>query len=338
MKGNFSMEQMMTKAKTNKIQLRLADGTTVEAAAPIIISASRSTDMPAFHALALRNLLERGYTTWVNPFNRKEMHVSFERSRVFVFWSKNPKPLMPHLRAWEERGLGFYFQFTVNDYEAERWEPHVPSLAERIETFQALSEQYGKARVIWRFDPLVLTEKTPVPALLEKIERVGERLHPFTEKLVFSFADIADYDKVQRRFKQRDVVWRDFEPEDLEAAVKGIAALCRRWSLNPTTCAETGDFSGLGVAHNKCIDDDLLVRLFAHDQALMDFLGFQIQSPTLFDSPTSARKAVKLKDKGQRQACGCVVSKDIGSYNTCGHLCLYCYANGSDKVVEQNLR
>ena len=98
------------------------------------------------------------------------------------------------------------------------------------------------------------------------------------------------------------------------------------------------DLSAYGVIHNKCIDDELMIRLFFHDKALMDFLGYKEPELNLFSglTPADAGPRLDLKDKGQRRACGCIVSKDIGQYNTCMHLCAYCYANTSEKVVRAN--
>ena len=40
---------------------------------------------------------------------------------------------------------------------------------------------------------------------------------------------------------------------------------------------------------------------------------------------------------GQRTACGCIPSKDIGAYDSCPHFCVYCYANRSEQAVRANL-
>ena len=89
-------------------------GEQVEALAPIIISASRSTDIPAFYAKWFFNRLAKGYCVWGNPFNRRKMYVSFERCKAIVFWTKNPKPILPYLHELDRRGIRYYFQFTLN--------------------------------------------------------------------------------------------------------------------------------------------------------------------------------------------------------------------------------
>ena len=118
-----------------KIVIRNEQDVDVEAIAPVIVSASRATDIPAFYADWFFNRLDKGYASWRNPFIGKDSYVSFAKMRFVVFWSKNPKPLIPYLPILQEKGIGFYIQFTLNDYDAEQLEPGVPRLAERIDTF-----------------------------------------------------------------------------------------------------------------------------------------------------------------------------------------------------------
>lgn len=296
---------------------------------PVIVSASRSTDIPAFYADWFMNRLKAGFCDWVNPFNREVFRVSFAKTRMIVFWSKNPRPMLERLDELE--GLGYrnyYFQFTLNDYEREGLEPNVPSLASRIETFRKLSARIGKERVIWRFDPLLLSETVTVDTLLSRILAIGRQLKDCTEKLVFSFADIEAYRKVVANLKGTGC--REFSTEEREAFVRGLVEINSELGLTLATCAEDIDLSRYAIKHNKCIDDDLMVRLFHDDQPLMDFLGAE------YDMFGGWKIAKSKKDKGQRKACGCVVSKDIGMYNTCPHLCRYCYANSSDQIVFAN--
>ncbi len=152
----------MPSLKWNTTEIQTDEGQTVRAKTPVIISASRSTDIPAFFSRWFMNRLRRGYIRWVNPFNRASEYVSFQEARVIVFWSKNPKPLIQYLPELDSKGINYYFQFTVNDYALENLEPHVPSLSQRIDTFRALAEMVGKKRIVWRFDPLILTDALTV--------------------------------------------------------------------------------------------------------------------------------------------------------------------------------
>ena len=302
---------------------------------PVIISASRSTDIPAFYADWFINRLKEGYVTWKNPFNGVPLKVSFAKARLIVFWTKNPKPIVSHLEYLDKKSLNYYFQFTLNDYDAEHLEPRVPNVQERIETFQQLSEKIGKAKVVWRFDPLILTDKIGVHELLQKIENVGNKLKNHTNKLVFSFIDIGAYKKVQNNLKRNSISCKEFDFQSMSEFAAGLQLLNKNWNFELATCAERIPLQEYGIAHNKCIDDDLIIKLFQHDRDLMDFLGVEI-THDLLNLNGSIKKKRSNKDTGQREYCGCIISKDIGEYNTCAHLCEYCYANTSKEIAMKN--
>lgn len=296
---------------------------------PVIVSASRSTDIPAFYSEWLMERLRAGYCNWVNPFNREVFRVSFEDARMIVFWSKNPKPMIGRLDDLEGMGFcNYYFQFTLNDYVREGLEPNVPPVEDRLETFKALAKRIGKERVIWRYDPLILSGDLSVDVLLERIARIGKELRGSIEKLVFSFADVQAYRKVVKNLE--GTTCREFTTAEKIEFAKGLCEINLDLGLEMATCAEDIDLSAYGIKHNKCVDDDLMMRLFNTDSKLMEFIGAEYD---MIDG-WSIKKS--KKDKGQRKACGCVISKDIGMYNTCPHLCKYCYANFSEEVVMSN--
>lgn len=298
--------------KHQTISIHNDNGPEVIAQAPLIISASRATDIPAFYADWFFHRLEKGYVIWRNPFSGHDSYVSFKNTRFIVFWSKNPAPLLPYLSMLKKRGIGCYIQFTLNDYEAELLEPNVPPPARRIDTFRRLVDALGAGAVVWRFDPLILTDRITIDALLEKITRIADALADYTEKLVFSFADIASYKKVSRNLRQGGINYREWDEESMHKFASRLSAMNNdNWSFRPATCAERIDLSEYGIEHNRCIDPELISRLAPDDAVLQKFL---------YNAKT---------DSGQRKACGCILSKDIGAYNTCPHGCLYCYANTS---------
>jgi len=320
-----------------KVNIKTDEGQLVEAVAPLIISASRSTDIPAFYSQWLSERMKTGYVTWKNPFNQQKQYVSFENARLFVFWSKNPKPLMKYLKEFDKRGINYYFQFTLNDYETENLEPNVPPLVKRIETFKKLSEQIGKDKVIWRYDPLLLSDNISEDILLKKIEDIGNKISGYTSKLVFSYADINIYRKVVNNLKRDNVNYIDFSKERMLSFAEKLSVLNEKWGLELATCCEEIGLYKYGIKHNKCIDDDLIIRLFKSDKVLMDFLGYKEETTqTLFGDKDEPDRP-DMKDKGQRKVCGCIMSKDIGEYNTCPHLCTYCYANSSETSVKNNV-
>jgi len=304
----------------DKVSILTEIDCSVEAVAPVIVSASRRTDIPAFHAEWFVRRLQAGFTKWTNPFNGTPQYISLVKTRAIVFWSKDPQPMLAHLAELDRRGIGYYFQFTLNDYEAEGLEPGVPPLSERIATFRELAQTIGKAKVVWRADPLLLADGLDVDRLMERVARIGERINPCTEKLVIAFADIERYAKVRNRLRKFGRGCRELLPEEMRAFAERLIIVARAWGLTVATCAEAIDLTDLGIGQNKCIDDKLLARVLSHDEDLMRFLG-----------PADLRDA--FKDKGQRKECGCIVSKDIGSYDTCPHGCRYCYAISSDRTI-----
>ena len=313
---------------------------------PEIVSASRSTDIPAFYADWFFHRLKVGYSAWTNPFNGVKSYVSYQNTRFIVFWSKNPQPLLNHLDDLKERNIGCYIQYTLNDYERDRVEQGVPPIGQRIDTFKRLVDKLGIGHVIWRFDPLVLTDDIGIDTLLSKIESIGDQLQGYTEKLVFSYADILGYRKVRANLEKIRIPYHEWtEPQMLEFAGR-LAELNKKWGYTLATCGEKVDLQQFGIQRNHCIDYDLIVRLAHDDERLMDFIGAMIKKRgyDLFGEPEPLpANAILLpgdryamKDSGQRDACGCLRSKDIGEYNTCPHRCEYCYANTSKDEALSN--
>lgn len=334
------------------IEIITDHGEVRSASAPIIISASRSTDIPAFYAKWFINRLKAGYCVWYNPFNQRPMYISFAKTKVIVFWTKNPEPMIEFLPELDKRGIHYYFQVTLNDYEKEGFEPNVPSLQHRIEVFKHLSDKIGKEKVIWRFDPLILTEQLTPRQLLTKIYHVGNQLKGYTDKLVFSFIDVMAYRKVQANlvkntpfFTRENVVTAEPEGDKRMELVEGLVKLrdhwrSEGWNIALATCAEAIDLESFGIEHNRCIDGELIEKLWHEDRELVYYLhtGKLPESNGLFQQDiVIPEKSKNLKDKGQRKVCGCILSKDIGMYNTCRHFCVYCYANTSKDMVIKNM-
>ena len=215
-------------------------------------------------------------------------------------------------------------------------EKGVPKLTERIETFKALVLKLGFGRVIWRFDPLILTDCITVENLLQKIEWIGDQLKGYTEKLVFSFADISSYKKVKANLEFNHINYKEFDESSMNEFATKLSELNKKWGYTLATCGEKIDLDRYGIEHNHCVDDELMVKYFSHDTKLMEFLGVEISPADLFNPEPKITYTKNNKDKGQRQFCGCINSKDIGQYNTCPHLCEYCYANASKETAVRN--
>ncbi len=337
-------------AATNKKTLLLQNGSVVEAQNPVIVSASRSTDIPAFYSDWFFKRLDIGYSVWTNPFNGVPIYITYEDTRFIVFWSKNPRPLLCHLHKLKERGIGCYIQYSLNNYEAEGYEPNVPSWTERIDTFRRLVDMLGKGCVIWRNDPLILTDKVGMDDLLLRLEKTGDALKGYTEKLVFSFVDISCYAKVAKNLQNGGIRFVEWNTGSMLAFAQELAKLNQKWGYSLATCAEAIDLDAYGIRHNHCVDEELIARIAYRDKKLMEHLGLEIKilRQTLMGDEKIPEGGIDLggglyamrtknnKDKGQRLHCGCIKSKDIGQYNTCKHFCVYCYANTGQKKVLEN--
>ena len=276
----------------------IIDGEPVKAQAPIIVSASRSTDIPAFYADWFFDRLEKGYSAWTNPFNGVKSYVSYEQTRFIVFWSKNPRPLLDYLHILKKRNIKCYIQYTLNDYEQEKLEK-VPSLATRIETFKLLVEQLGKGAVVWRFDPMILTDDISVDDLLRKVKHIGDQLKDYTEKLVFSYADIAMYKKVKHNLNASGIPYHEWETWQMEDFAQKLSVMNRErgWNYQLATCGEKIDISKYGIERNRCVDGDLITRIAWNDPVLMNFMKVKIEdipAPTLFGIVELPKDAILL--------------------------------------------
>jgi DNA repair photolyase len=279
----------------------------------MIISASRRTDIPAFYSEWLMNRIQAGFCTTVNPYNRKQIsYVSLkpEEVDIIVFWTKNPEPLMPFLKELDARGYKYYFQFTLNGYP-RIIEPNVPSLAKSLNTFKKLAEQIGPNRVIWRYDPILVSNATGIDYHKKQIEAIARELAGYTHRLVISVVD--EYRKATYNFarlsKEVKIV-REIPEDQVKELMNFIVSVSRQYKMEIFSCAELLNLADLGIKPGKCIDDEYIQKVF----------GF---------------KVTPKKDKSQRKECGCVVSKDIGAYDTCFQGCLYCYA-GTMAAAQRN--
>ena len=323
-----------------RVKLKLPSGCTVDAIAPVILSVSRSTDIPAFHTEWFINRWKAGYSVWVNPYSNAPQYVSFEKVKGIVFWTKNPsKEMIEFQKELEKDGVHTYFQYTLNDYENEKFEPFLPSLDQRIERFIELSKAVGSDRVIWRFDPLFLMNQD---TLISRIKYIGDKLRGYTHKLVFSFVDINCYKKVQANlikytdnYNERNVLDAEYTPELMESMASRLATLRdmwihEGWDIELATCGEVFDLDKYKIQHNRCIDSEQFKKIAKDDAEFMNYLTYGGMLTIKERTPK------QLKDPGQRLVCGCMLSKDIGMYNTCPHFCVYCYANASRELVTEN--
>lgn len=273
----------------------------------MIISVSRRTDIPAFYSKWFFNRLKAGYVLVPNPMNLKQISkISLKKNDVdcFVFWTKNPQQFLDNIN--ELDGYQYYIQISINPYD-KSIEVGVPKKKEIMTSFIDLSKKIGRDRVVWRYDPIILSNKMDIAYHVKYFEYIASILSAYTNKCVISFLDI--YSKTKRNTKELEL--KEISEADMITLSEQLVKIAEQHNLKIETCSEKIDLNYLGINHGKCIDDKLISQL----------LG---------------RHASIDKDSNQRDECGCVKSVDIGMYNTCPHLCKYCYANYSLDTALKN--
>ena len=275
----------------------------------MIISASRRTDLPAYYSKWFFRRLQEGYVLVRNPVNPRQVsRVSLSPEVVdgFVFWTKNPAPMIPWLDKLPD--CPYYFQVTLTPYD-EQIERYLPSKRKVIlPAMRQLARQIGPERVVWRYDPVFLTERYSVDFHKKAFAQIARLLRGNTVRCVISFLDW--YPPMEKRL--RPLAPRPLGGDEMRELAASFGQAAAENGMRVFTCAETADLSGFGVEHGCCIDRDLLERI-------------------------GGRPLCAEKDRSQRAACGCVQSVDIGAYDTCPGGCLYCYADHGVGRTMRNL-
>jgi len=283
----------------------------------VIISASRRTDIPAFYADWFINRIRAGFCTVPNPFNRQQIsRVSLlpEDVDVIVFWTRNPKPLIPNLDELDQRGYRYYFQYTLLGYPREI-DAKSPNREIAIAAFQELAQRIGPERLIWRYDPIVFSQLTGVEYHIENYARIAKALRGSTFRSVISVMDL--YAKIRKRVDRMNaqgvgvVDYTGKPSQRFDELMESFVSIATENGMQIQSCAEELDLTVYAIHPGKCIDDDYIHSTF----------GIEV-----------GRK----KDPSQRKACGCVVSKDIGMYDSCLFGCQYCYATGNFERALEN--
>jgi hypothetical protein len=222
--------------------------------------------------------------------------------------------MLGKLAELDSRNVSYYFQFTLCGY-GPPIEEHNPPRATAVDAFQRLASRLGPDKVIWRYDPIILSEQTGVEFHLKNFEVIASTLKGFTQRCVISLWD--KYRKLAGRLANlasRGIHFRHPRGEELDQLIPRLVQICAGNGMEIVSCAEEVDLLRYGVRKGKCIDDELIARLF----------GVEV---------------CRKKDASQRPACGCVQSRDIGVYNSCLFGCSYCYATTSfDTAVVNHSR
>lgn len=275
----------------------------------MIINTGLRTDIPAFFSLWFLNRLKAGEVLVRNPYNPQSVTKYLLNPGVvdlLCFCTKNPEPLLTNEA---QKLLSEYRQFwfvTITPY-GKGIEPNDPDKQSVIESFKKLSGIVGPDNVSWRYDPVFIDEKYSVQQHKKSFEKICRELSGYTKECIFSFLDL--YPKVKKNFPEAKEVRKE---EQLELAAF-FSEVCGRFGMKAKACCESPELSSMGADISGCMTKQVYQRAFG--------------SPMDFPSTYTGRKE-----------CACLLSCDIGAYNTCAHFCRYCYANYSRETVLQNMK
>ena len=262
----------------------------------MIIQTGMRTDIPAFYSKWLYGRIKEGFVLVRNPYQPQQVtRYSLDPSVVdlIAFCSKNPAPMLSHMELLKPYGM--YWFVTITPYGKEI-EPLVPEYEKVLDTFRKLSEIAGPDSMGWRYDPIFLND-TYTPAYhLEKFEQMAAALEGYTHTCVISFIDL--YRKVQRNFPEVQEVSRD----DRLYLGKNMIGIAAAHGMTVYPCGEGKELSVYGADCSGCMTKR------TYEKALHTTLAIPKKQPI-------------------RKECACFMGNDIGAYNTCLHMCKYCYAN-----------
>ena len=275
----------------------------------MIIQTGMRTDIPAFYSEWFVNRIKEGFVLVRNPYNPSQVSrysLSPDVVDLIGFCTKNPAPMLPHMDIL--KGYGQYWFVTITPYGKDI-EPNVPDKKKVMEDFKKLSDIVGVDSMGWRYDPILVDEEHPVGWHIAEFGKMAETLSGYTNTCVISFIDL--YSKVRRNFPEA----REVCHEDRLAIGKAFIEIARRYDITIRPCAEGKELEPYGADCSGCM------TVKTYEKAL------------------HANLDVPRRGTNQRNGeCACLLGTDIGAYDTCGHLCRYCYANVHADLVRENLR
>lgn len=273
----------------------------------MILHTGNRTDIPAFYTEWFVNRLKEGYVMVRNPYNPEQITKYLLSPKVvdaIAFCTKNPAPMLPYMDLLKDYGQ--YWFVTITPYGKEI-EPKVPEKEKVMEAFKELSEIVGINAIGWRYDPIFISDDYTVKRHIEDFENMANTLSGYTNTCVISFIDL--YKKVLRNFPEV----REVRKEDRITLAKEFVSIGDKYNMKIVACAEGTELETYGVDCSGCMTVPVFEKA----------INCSLQVP---------------KIKGARPECGCLLGCDIGAYNTCGHLCKYCYANYDAHTVIHNMK
>ena len=279
----------------------------------MIINTGMRTDIPAFYSEWLMNRIHEGFVYVRNPYYMLQVSrydLSPEVVDCLAFCTKNPHPMLKYLDELKEKYNMFWF-VTITPY-GEDIEPNVPSLDKVISDFKVLSLKLGKNTVALRYDPIFFSEEWTIEKHIRSFEYILKELEGYTEDVTISFLDM--YEKVKKNAPNI----RPPRPDEEQVIAKEFARIGEKYNMTIHGCCENPNLKDLGIDISGCMSKEIVEKA----------INMKLNTP----------KNLSKRLNDGKQTCNCVMGNDIGAYNSCMHLCTYCYANLDKELVKQNYK
>lgn len=269
----------------------------------MILFASGRTDIPAFYSNWFINRVKAGFVDVRNPFNQKLVsRIYFSDVDLIMFCSKNPLPMINKLDTLKVPVL---FHVTITPYGKDV-EPNIPDKRLIIDGVKKLSLVLSIDNVVVRYDPIFLSDKYNVDYHIRAFDKLCKNLNGYVNKIIVSFMD--EYKNV--RSNKNILKYRAFTREDYKKIGEAFSKSAHDNGMSVQTCFEDEDLTQYGFVKGECLSHELAYILTG--------------------------KKFKSSNVRKEKKCECVQMVDIGDYNSCMHMCKYCYANYDEKAVSSN--
>lgn len=274
----------------------------------MIINTGSRTDIPAYYSEWFYNRIRAGYVLARNPYYPEQVlryRLDPEVVDCLIFCTKNPEPMLARMD--EIANFNQLWFVTITPYGKEI-EPYVPDADRVMESFRRLSKKAGIRSVGWRYDPIFISEQYSAEFHIESFSGMAERLAGYTDHCVISFIDL--YEKTKRNFPGV----REVKKSERILLAQEFVRIGRKYGMTIRSCCEGSELAAYGVDVSGCMTKAVVERA----------VGYSLD--------------IRKEKRPAREGCDCLLGNDIGMYNTCGHGCIYCYANYDRRTVEQNMR
>lgn len=273
----------------------------------MILNTGSRTDIPAYFSDWFYNRIQEGFVMVRNPYYPQlvtKYSLSPDVIDAMVFCTKNPEPMFSKFHLLSPYSM-FWF-VTITPY-AKDIEPFVPDKKQVLESFKTLSELVGRERISWRYDPVLITQKYTVEYHIRMFARMASILKGYTTQCVVSFLDL--YEKTKKNFPEA----REVSYEEQKKLISAFSLAAYENNMTIHLCCEDERLTCANVDADGCLSQNVLEKAIG-------------------------QRLIVPKKKSARTSCQCLLGADIGAYNTCGHGCLYCYANYDRRLVLDNMR